>query len=107
MDKPVKIDYSWGTEIVWSNHLEYSGRVFVIKEGDSMPFGYNKQRDKTIFVLQGIVQLRLERQTKMLQEGETYHLSSRIMHQICAIKGDATILECGTRLLDDFVEVKL
>jgi quercetin dioxygenase-like cupin family protein len=107
MEKPNQIDHPWGKEIVWGNQLEYSGRVFVIKEGDSQPFGYHKQRDKTIFILQGIVQLRLERQTKLLQEGETYHLSSRIIHQLCAVKGDATILECGTRLINDFVEVKI
>lgn len=101
------IKHSWGYEIIWGDHLNYSGKCFVIKEGESTPFGYHKKRDITIFILQGVVQLNLERQTKLLQEGEVYHFPPKIFHQICAIKGDATILECGTKIEDDFVEVKV
>jgi len=107
MQRSNRMDHAWGTQITWANQKEYSGQVLIIKEGDSIPFGYYKQSNKTIFVLQGVVQLRLERQTKLLQEGDVYNIPSRTIYQICAIKGDATILECGTRLLDDFVEVKL
>jgi quercetin dioxygenase-like cupin family protein len=98
--------HPWGTEIVWANQPAYNGRCLVIKEGDATPFGYHRKRDKTIFVLQGIIQLTLERQTRLLQEGESYHFVAGIMHQLVAVKGDATILECGTGLLSDFVEVK-
>jgi quercetin dioxygenase-like cupin family protein len=107
MDKPKATTYTWGTEIVWATNPNYSGRIFVIKEGDSLPLGYHKLHDKTIYVLQGLVQLKLERQSKLLQEGETYHLPAKVIHQLAALQGDATILECGTALLDDFVEVKL
>ena len=97
----------WGVEVVWANTKEYSGRVFIIKEGEKTPFGYHKSMDKTIFVLQGVVNLVLENRTKLLNEKETYHISSNIMHQLVALKGDATILEVGTRLIGDFIEVKV
>ena len=106
MAKPNAITHVWGAEITWAQTPSYSSRIFVIKEGEAMAFGYHKLLDKTIYVLQGLVQLKLERQSKLLQEGETYHLPAKVIHQLGAVQGDATILECGTALLDDFVEVK-
>lgn len=100
------ITHPWGIEVIWANQSEYHGKFLIIKQGDSTPFGYHKQQDKVIFVLQGIVQLVLEKQSKLLQEGESYHIPTKIFHQLCAVKGDATILESGTKLLNDFVEVK-
>lgn len=96
----------WGFELVWADNKDYSGCVLIVKQGEATPFIYHKTRDKTIFVLQGIVNLVLEGRSKLLNEGEQYHISPKIIHQIVAIKGDATILEAGTRLTDDIVEVK-
>lgn len=101
-----KTNHSWGVEILWCNNKQYSGRFFVIREGESTPFGYYKKSDKTIFVLQGLLQLILEKQTKLLQPGEAYHLPQKMFYQLCAIKGDATVLECGTESIDDFVKIK-
>jgi mannose-6-phosphate isomerase-like protein (cupin superfamily) len=97
----------WGNEIIWANSDKYSGKILIIKEGEETLFGYNKSRDKTIFILQGVITLVLEGRSKMLGEKETYHIQPKIIHQIKAIKGDATILEVGTTITDDFVEVKV
>lgn len=96
----------WGHEIVWADRENYSGRVIMIKEGERTPYVYNKKRDKVIFVLQGIVQARIEGQNKLLNEGDEMHISPRIMHGFAAIRGDATILEAGTELIDDEVVVE-
>jgi quercetin dioxygenase-like cupin family protein len=98
--------HKWGLEIHWANTKQYSGRFFVIREGEATDFGFHRKQDTTVFVLQGLVQLTLETQTKLLQEGESYHFHPGIMHQLTAIKGDATILECGTEATSDFVAVK-
>jgi hypothetical protein len=42
----------------------------------------------------------------MLNEGERYHIMPKMMHRIHAIKGDVTVLEVGTKLEDDVVEVE-
>ena len=97
----------WGNEITWANTDKYSGRILIIKEGEQTLFGYNKNRDKVIFVLQGVITLVLEGRTKMLGEKETYHIHAKTMHQIKAIKGDATILEAGSPISNDFVEVSV
>src|SRR5574337_381705 len=97
----------WGNEITWANTDKYSGRILIIKEGESTLFGYNKSMDKTIFILQGVITLVLEGRAKMLGEMEVYHIQPQMIHQIKAIKGDATILEVGTAIIDDFIEVKV
>ncbi len=97
---------SWGFELVWASTTNYSGKTIIIKEGEQTEFGYCKKTDKTIFVLQGVVNLVLEARTKMLKAGEAYHINPGIMYQLAALKGDATILEAGTSIVDDFIEVK-
>ena len=98
--------HPWGHEIVWADREDYSGRIFVITEGERMPYIFHKSRDKQVFVLQGIVQLVVEGRNKVLNEGESYHIPKRVMHRLIAIKGDATILEAGTKLTDDVVVVE-
>jgi len=98
---------AWGNECIWADTKDYSGRIIIIKEGEKTSFGYHKSRDKTILVLQGIVNLVIENKTKLLSEKDTYHINAHIMHQIVAIKGDATILEVGTKLINDFIEVRV
>jgi mannose-6-phosphate isomerase len=99
--------HKWGFEVHWADTDKYSGRFFIVKEGEATELGYHRKQDTTVYVLQGLVQLTLEKQTRLLQEGESYHFRPGIIHQISAIKGDATILECGTQALEDFVGVKL
>jgi quercetin dioxygenase-like cupin family protein len=96
----------WGHEIIWANRDKYSGRVLVIKEGESTSYVYNKIRDKTIFVLQGIVQAKIEGQNKLLNEGDDLHISPNIMHNFTALRGDATILEAGTKIVDDEINAE-
>lgn len=98
----------WGIEMVWTNTDDYSGKISIIKEGEKTSYGYYKNRDFTIFVLQGIITLALEGKNRTLGEQETYHINPKVMHQIIAIKGDVTILEVGTKLIDgDFIEVQV
>lgn len=104
---PTTTQHTWGIEVVWASTADYSSRYYIIREGDATQLGYHRKRDLTVYVLQGIVQLVLERQSKLLQEGETYHLPPGVFHRLCAVKGDATILEVGTQMVDDFVEVKV
>ena len=100
------INHPWGHEIIWAECEEYSGRVLVIKEGERTPYIYHNKQDKRIFVLQGVVQIIVEGRNKMLNVGDKYHISPRIMYRLIALRGEATILEAGTKLEDDVVVVK-
>jgi len=96
----------WGHEIVCADRDNYSSRVFVIKEGEKTPYLYHKVREKTIFVLQGIVQAKIEGQSKLLNEGTEIHIPPKVMHGFVAVRGDATILETGTKLVEDEVVIE-
>lgn len=103
------MDYTqkpWGFEAVWADTDLYSAHMIIIKENEQTPYMYHKRRDKTIFVLQGIVALVEEGKTRTLGEGEKYHISPKIMHRLIALKTDATILEVGTKIEDDIVIVE-
>lgn len=97
----------WGAELLCVDAEKYSARIIILKEQERSQYGYNKHRDKTFFILQGIVNLVLEGKNKLLNEHEAYHVLPNVMHQIVALKGDATILEVGTKFENDFIEVSI
>jgi len=86
----------YGLESVWANTKEYYSKMMIITEGERTPYVYHKRIDKTILVLQGIVNLTTEGTTRTLKEGETRHIMPKIMHRVHAVRGDATVLEVGT-----------
>ena len=97
----------YGFEGIIVDTVLYSAKIIIVKEGEQTPYVYQKKQDKTIYVLQGIINLKIENSTKMLNEGDRQHIGPKIMYSIHAIKGDATILEVGTRLEDDTIEVSV
>jgi len=101
-----KLKTQWGFDGVVVSTEEYSARIMVVKQGERTPYIYNKKQDKTIFVLQGIVHLVVEGRTKLLNEGDRYHIQPKIMHRVHAIKGDATVIEVGTKMEDDVVVIE-
>lgn len=102
------IKHNWGSEVLITNNKLYSCKIFVIKEGQKTSKIFSRKQDKTISVLQGIIQLNIENINKILNEGDTYHILPKIIHQITAIRGDATILEVGTEFLEeDIVKIDI
>ena len=100
-----KITRPWGYEGTIISTQHYSTRVLVVKENEKTPYLYFKKRDRTIYVLQGIVHLTLEGTGKTLNEGDRYHIRPKVMSRITALKGDATIIETGTYLEDEDIIV--
>lgn len=102
------VNKKWGIESLWVNNNIYSSKIIIVKEGEKTEKIFNRKRDRTILVLQGIVQLNIENTSKILKEGESYHISPKIINQLIAIKGDATILEVGTEFLEnDIVTIEV
>lgn len=97
---------AWGFELTWASTDKYASRVLIVTEGERLPYIYHKKQDITLFILQGVVVLVIEGRNKILNEGDTYHIPPKLMHKIIALKGDATILEAGTPLEDDIVQVE-
>lgn len=101
-----KLKTLWGFEgIVISTDL-YAAKVIIVNNGEQTPYLYHKNQDKTIYILQGVANLKIEGVNRTLNEGDRYHIRPKMMHRIHAIKGDVTIFEVGTKLEDDVVEVE-
>lgn len=96
----------WGVEFVWADTGNYSGRTMVIKENNQTAYQYHKKQDITIFVLQGALRLTIEGRDKILNEGESYHISPKLMYRLAALQYPVTILEAGTKIEDDIVIVE-
>ena len=97
---------SWGYEMCFASTPFYAAHMLLIKENEQTPYIYHKKRDKTIFVLQGVVVLVEEGKNRTLNQGEQYHISPKLMYRLKALTGDATILEVGTKIEDDIVIVE-
>ena len=95
----------WGLELTWADTEKYSSKVLIITQGEKTSYIFHKVYDSTLLILNGVVLLVLEGIRKTLNEGDTYHIPPRVMYQLIALKGDATILQTGTKLEDDIVEV--
>lgn len=95
-----KEEKPWGYQATVIDRKEYSTRIIVIKEGEQLPYMYNRKRDKSWLLMQGVLQINIEGSTKLMAEGETVHISPGIMHGATAIKGDATVIEVGTKIED-------
>src|SRR5271157_902566 len=95
----------YGYEFLWADTPLYSAHMIIIKENSQTPYMYHKKRDKTIYILQGIVGLIEEGKTRTLNPGDKYHIPAKLMHRFVALQGDATILEAGTKEEDDIVIV--
>jgi mannose-6-phosphate isomerase-like protein (cupin superfamily) len=100
------VTHPWGFEIVLVSTENYSFRTLIILEGKRTPYVYHKKQDKTIIVSQGMVQLTVESNNKPLSDGDKYHILPKVMYRLTALKGDATILEVGTKLENDVVVVE-
>lgn len=100
------VKYPWGSEVIYADTKQYAARMFVVTEGQQTEQLYHKKRDKTIFILQGVVQLTVEGKNRILNAGEKYHLPPKLVHKIVAMQGDAVILEVGTPMEDDIVIVE-
>lgn len=97
----------WGVEGTIVSEDLYSGRILIIYEGQENQNIYQKRRKKTVFILQGIVELILAGEKIVLPEGSRYNIQPKVAHQLKALKGDATIIEIGTKFdEDDIVSIK-
>ena len=95
----------WGFEGTIVSTDLYSARILIVSAGERTPYIYQKSRDKTLFILQGVVLLNIEGATRLLQEGERYHIRPGIMHRIHAVKGDATVIDVGAKFDEDDIVV--
>ena len=109
-----KIEKPWGYEIIWAEAKQYVGKLLYIKEGSRLSLQYHEQKEETIMVLSGRLELVVSRaktqggmETLILEEGETFHVRPYTIHRFCATQGgDVQLVEVSTNYLEDVVRIE-
>ncbi len=110
-----KVERSWGHEVHLATNERYSTKILHINYGESTSRGYHDAKDKTIYVLQGILILEVgikkdknnqTEKTKILETGETYRIKPGTVHRFVSPKeGYVRLIVSSTSESNDFVEL--
>jgi len=104
-----RVDKPWGYELIWAHTDRYVGKILHITAGEALSLQYHRQKDETLYVLSGSLELTLgEREdaltTQVLGPGESVHVWPGRVHRLAA-RTDCDVLEVSTPELDDVVRL--
>lgn len=104
-----QITKPWGYEKIWAQTPQYVGKILFIQEGRRLSYQFHKQKEETILLLEGLLQVEFEkdgkRQTIQIKPGETFHNPPKQKHRFIAIQ-DCKIIEVSTPHLEDVVRLE-
>jgi len=105
-----RVPKPWGYELIWAHTERYVGKILHIESSHQLSYQYHQQKDETIHVLSGELELEVAtaegpRQTVRLQAGETFHIPPGLRHRMTAIE-TCDVLEVSTPELDDVVRLE-
>lgn len=100
----------WGSEEVWARTSRYVGKLLNIRAGESLSLQYHVEKDETIMVLSGRMNIEFfeegeASQVRELAVREPFHIRPGLRHRMIAIS-DVTVAEVSTTELDDVVRLE-
>ena len=107
---PRKTEKPWGYELLFAVTPQYAGKVIFVRKGYRLSLQYHKEKDESMYLLQGKVLFTVQPQNDKMSEivggpGFCLHLPPLTTHRIEALE-DATILEVSTPQLGDVVRLQ-
>ena len=104
MEKP------WGYELRWAHTDRYAGKLIHVDQGHQLSLQYHVQKDKSIHVLSGVMDLLLENnsgeiETHRMTPGMSAHIRPGRRHRFVAVE-DTDLLEVSSPELDDVVRIE-
>jgi quercetin dioxygenase-like cupin family protein len=105
-----RVEKPWGYELIWAEQQRYVGKILHIERGQQLSYQYHRQKDETIHLLSGVLELQVAsadgpRQTLRLQPGQSFHIVPGLRHRMTAIE-TCDVLEASTPELDDVVRLE-
>ena len=100
-------DKPWGKEMIIVDTEKYAMKRLLIKAGHRLSMQFHTDRDKTVYVHKGTLQLDLSRDSSEsnivdLEEGHIWRILPRAIHRFSASsEQDVELLEVSTPNLDD------
>jgi mannose-6-phosphate isomerase len=100
----------WGHELIWAHTERYVGKILHVRAGEALSLQYHRQKDETIMLLSGRMQLVYftegeEPRSRELTVREPFHIPPGLRHRMIAIE-DTDVLEVSTPELDDVVRLE-
>jgi quercetin dioxygenase-like cupin family protein len=105
-----KIDKPWGHELIWAETGRYVGKILHIKKGERLSLQYHRQKDETVMVLSGAMELESFEdgqapERRVLRPREPFHIHPGLRHRMTALE-DTDVVEVSTTELDDVVRLE-
>lgn len=105
-----RVEKPWGYELIWAEGPRYVGKILHIEPGQQLSYQYHRQKDETIYVLGGVLELQVAsadgpRETLRLQPGQSFRIPPGLRHRMTAIE-TCDVLEASTPELDDVVRLE-
>jgi len=105
-----RVDKPWGYELRWAVTDRYAGKLIHINAGHSLSLQYHVQKDESIFVQRGTLDLVLEDDsgavhTHRLQPGMSARVRPGRRHRFIAAT-DTDLFEVSSPELDDVVRLE-
>jgi mannose-6-phosphate isomerase len=105
-----RVEKPWGYEIWFAVTERYAGKIIHIGAGHELSLQFHRQKDESIYVLAGAMELELEDeagelQTHQLRPGDCQHIPVGRRHRMRALV-DTDICEVSTPELDDVVRLE-
>jgi mannose-6-phosphate isomerase len=107
---PQKTEKPWGYELLFALTSQYVGKVIFVRKGYRLSLQYHKEKDESMYLLQGKVLFTVQPQNGKMSEtvgesGFCLHLPPMTTHRIEALE-DATIIEVSSPQLSDVVRLQ-
>jgi oxalate decarboxylase/phosphoglucose isomerase-like protein (cupin superfamily) len=104
-----RVDKPWGHELRWAITDRYLGKVIHVDAGHALSLQYHVQKDESILVLRGELDLVLEDgegelATHRMGEGTSARIRPGRRHRFVAVT-DVDLLEVSSPEIDDVVRI--
>ncbi len=105
-----RVDKPWGYELRWAVNERYAGKLIHIEEGHLLSLQYHVQKDESIHVISGVIDLQLESnsgeiETHRLTAGMSAHIRPGRKHRFIAVE-DTDLFEVSSPEIDDVVRIE-
>ena len=105
MSLPFRENKPWGYEIIWASVPgKYLGKILVIDAGQRLSLQHHEEKDETIYVESGRVEVTFGDSVTFLEPGQAFHVPPGMLHRFKALGStEARIIEVSTFHPDDVV----
>jgi mannose-6-phosphate isomerase len=105
-----RVEKPWGYEMRWAVTERYAGKLIHIARGHALSLQYHVQKDESIHVVSGVMDLQLENdsgemETHRLAEGMSAHIRPGRRHRFVAV-ADTDLFEVSSPEIDDVVRIE-